>query len=35
MKFESKYKFIQENAFENVFWEMAGILSTGRWVKLQ
>ena len=31
---KSKYKiFIQENAFENVVFEMAAILSWGRWVK--
>ena len=32
VKFESKYKiFIHENALENVFWEMAAILSREKW----
>ena len=29
---EMKKLFIHENAFENIFWEMAAILSKGRWV---
>ena len=34
-KFEPKYKlFIHENAFENVVFEMAAILSFGRWVNV-
>ena len=28
-----KNLFIQENASENIVWEMAPILSRGRWVK--
>ena len=32
VKLESKY--IHENAFENLVWEMAAILTRGRWVKI-
>ena len=35
MKFKPKYKiFIHENAFENIVYEMAAILSRERWVKM-
>ena len=36
LKFEAKYKKIaHENALENVVWDMAAILSGGKWVTVK